>query len=122
VTVSVRDLSSRSRYEVRDGDELAGYTEYKLNGDMVAFTHTGIDAAFAGRGLARQLVTQALADARARGLGVLPYCPFVRDVIAKNPQQYLDLVPARERARFDLPARGQVNRSESGRVTEAVEP
>jgi hypothetical protein len=53
--------------------------------------------------MAKQLVTRALQDARSRGLAVLPFCPYVRKVISENPEQYLDLVPVRDRARFQLP-------------------
>lgn len=59
--------------------------------------------AFAGRGLARKLVADALADVRRRGLAVLPFCPYVRRVIASDPSKYLDLVRPGDRARFGLP-------------------
>ena len=38
-------------------------------------------------------MTAALDAARAEGLGVLPFCPFVRGFIDKN-RDYVDLVPA----------------------------
>lgn len=49
-----------------------------------------------------QLVTEELDDARRRGLAGLPFCPYVRQVIASGPEQYLDLVPPRNRERFKL--------------------
>ena len=45
----------------------------------------------------------ALADVRSEGLSVLPFCPFVRDYIARHAE-YVDLVPEAMRAKFDLPA------------------
>ena len=33
----------------------------------------------------------------------LAFCPYVRKVIAAGLEQYLDLVPASQRERFDLP-------------------
>jgi predicted GNAT family acetyltransferase len=103
VTVRVRDNPAENRYEIYDGDQLAGFSEYKLTRTKIAFTHTQIDPAFTGRGMAKHLVTQELDDARARGLAVLPFCPYVRKVIAENRGQYLDLVPAKDRDRFELP-------------------
>lgn len=100
----VRDNPEQSRYEIHVDGELAGWSEYRLTHEQIAFTHTELGDGFAGRGLARKLVADELADSRRRGLGVLPYCPYVRDVIAKNPDKYLDLVPPKWRARFDLPA------------------
>ena len=52
------------------------------------------------RGLAGRLVAETLDDARRRGLGVLPHCPFVRSYIDTHLAQYLDLVPPDRRAEF----------------------
>ena len=100
MTTSVRDNPAERRYEIFDGDQLAGFSEYKLTRTKIAFTHTQIDPGFSGRGVAKRLVTQELDDARVRGLAVLPFCPYVRKVIAKNANTYLDLVPEKDRARF----------------------
>ena len=104
MTITVRDNPEQSRYEVHVDDRLAGFSDYKLTPGRIAFTHTEIGDAFSGRGLARRLVADELADVRRRGLAVLPFCPYVRKVIASNPDRYLDLVPATARARFELPA------------------
>ena len=104
MTTIVRDHPEQTRYEIHVDGELAGFSDYKLTGGRIAFTHTEVGDAFSGRGLARKLVAEELADVRRRGLAVLPFCPYVRQVIASNPDKYLDLVPASARARFDLPA------------------
>jgi uncharacterized protein len=103
MTTTVRDNPAESRYEVYDDDQMAGLAVYKVTGQQIAFTHTEVAPAFGGRGLAKQLVTEALDDARHRGVAVLPFCPYVRKVIAENAGTYLDLVPATDRDRFDLP-------------------
>jgi len=102
MSTTVRDNPTESRYEVYDDEQLAGFTVYKLTERQIAFTHTEVAPAFGGRGLAKQLVTKALDDARRRSLAVLPFCPYVRKVIAENPGAYLDLVPETDRHRFDL--------------------
>jgi predicted GNAT family acetyltransferase len=104
VTITVRDDPEQSRYEILVDDRPAGFSAYKLTPGRIAFTHTEIGDAFSGRGLARRLVADELADVRRRGLAVLPFCPYVRQVIASNPDLYLDLVPTTMRARFGLPA------------------
>ena len=101
MTTTVRDNPSESRYEVYEGDQLAGFAVYERNDHQIAFTHTEVAPAFGGRGLAKQLVTEALDDARRRSLGVLPFCPYVRKVIADNAT-FLDLVPETDRDRFGL--------------------
>lgn len=103
MTVSVLDNPNLNRYEVYDDDQLAGFTDYRLTASHIAFTHTEVGDAFSGRGLAGKLVADELADARRRGLAVLPFCPYVRNVIAQHPDMYLDLVPAKHRERFELP-------------------
>ncbi|HLN76550.1 MAG TPA: GNAT family N-acetyltransferase [Nocardioidaceae bacterium] len=102
MSISVRENPDQSRYEIYDGETLAGFSEYKLTGERIAFIHTEVAPAFGGRGLAKRLVAEELDEARRRGLAVLPFCPFVRSFIAKNVDAYLDLVPEKERDRFGL--------------------
>ncbi|MEJ2869352.1 GNAT family N-acetyltransferase [Actinomycetospora sp. OC33-EN08] len=103
----VTDVRERHRYEIRVDGETAGFAEYAVrkdphgDGETIAFVHTEVDDAHAGQGLAGKLARAALDDARARGLAVLPFCPFIRGWIAKHPD-YVDLVPARRREQFDL--------------------
>lgn len=99
----VRDNPAEHRYEIVDGYELAGFAEYTLDGTVIVFPHTETLPGKEGKGLARQLVEFALADARERQLTVLPRCWFVSKVIADKPGQYLDLVPADARATYNLP-------------------
>lgn len=99
--VGVADAAERQRYEVRVGEELAGFAQYRPRPGALAFTHTEIDDRFEGQGLGGRLVSFALDDVRERGLAVLPYCPFVRAYIERHPD-YLDLVPASRRGEFDL--------------------
>ncbi len=99
----IADVSERSRFEISVGGELAGFAAYKREPGSIAFSHTEIDPAFEGRGLGGRLVEAALRSARADGLDVLPFCPFVRSWIEKHPDE-MDLVPAGSRERFGLPA------------------
>ncbi|WP_037606012.1 GNAT family N-acetyltransferase [Streptacidiphilus rugosus] len=95
------DNTGESRFEVFDGEELAGFAQYHRFGNEIAFIHTEIDPRFEGRGLGSLLARAALDSARERGLDVLPFCPFIRGWISKHPE-YTDLVPQAQRARFAL--------------------
>jgi predicted GNAT family acetyltransferase len=99
--VVVSDSPERERYEVRVGDELAGFAQYRARPGLIAFVHTEVDDRFEGQGLASKLIAFALDDGRERGLEVLPFCPFVNSYIQRHPE-YVDLVPAERRAAFDL--------------------
>jgi len=101
--ISVVDVPDRARFEVRVDGEVAGFTEYRRRPGLIAFIHTLTAPRFEGQGLASHLVGTALSEARADGLSVLPFCPFVRAYIGRHTE-YLDLVPEGMRATFDLPA------------------
>lgn len=100
----MKDNPDANRYELSLDGEMVGRIEYEVGEGTLSFNHTYVDDAQSGKGLARTLVTEALLDARRRGLGVLPVCPYVRNLVAKDPEAWLDLVPADQRDRFDLPA------------------
>ena len=101
MTDTVRDDRAASRYVLDVDGARAGYAEYHRHGDVVAFIHTEIDPAYEGRGLASTLIRYALDDARAQGLAVQPFCPFVRAYISRH-DTYRDLVRRDEWERFDL--------------------
>jgi predicted GNAT family acetyltransferase len=101
VKATVVDNVQLSRYEIVHDGALAGFAEYQRAAGVIMFTHTEIDEAFAGKGLASILIKHALDDARGAGVAVLPACPFVRGYIAKHPE-YLDLVPEDRRAHYEL--------------------
>ena len=91
--VHVPDLT---RYEIRDGDVLAGFAEYVLPDDVhVDFVHTEVDEAYGGQGLAGGVVEFALADVRAQGKRIIAHCPYVAKWLTKHPE-YDDITdPAR---------------------------
>jgi uncharacterized protein len=98
---SVTDNPAKMRYEIHEDGEVAGYTTYAREGNTIIFLHTETDGRFQGQGVAGRLVSATLDDARKRGLGVLPHCPFIRGWIASHPG-YADLVPDQQRAEFGL--------------------
>ena len=90
-TVRVTDQPQESRFEVYSADELAGVADYRDEGNVRTFIRTLVHASFEGQGLANQLARYALDDARARGLMVIPRCPFFAQFI-KRHADYADLV------------------------------
>ena len=99
--VALADNAAGERYEIRVGDELAGFLQYRLRAELIELVHTEIDEEFEGRGLGSRLISFALDDARDRGLAVLPFCPFVNDYIRRH-RQYVALVPEERRRDFEL--------------------
>jgi|SRR5690606_14764481 predicted GNAT family acetyltransferase len=76
--------AEHSRYEIRLGDVLAGFAEYKERGDEILFVHTEVDPAFQGKGLAPVLASEALKDAVAQGKTIVPYCPYIARYLKRN--------------------------------------
>ena len=95
----VTDNPAESRFEIYVGGERAGLMRYQLHGQLISLIHTEVDDQFQGMGLASKLARGVLDQVRARGLAVLPYCPYVKSWVAKHPD-YGDLVPADRRAEF----------------------
>ncbi|MRJ77950.1 GNAT family N-acetyltransferase [Aeromicrobium sp. SMF47] len=101
MTTSVQDNPGDSRFEITVDGELAGFVDYRKDGDEYALPHTRVFSQFEGQGIGGRLITGALEEIAARGGSVLPYCPFVPKVIRDNPT-FLDLVPVDQRATFGL--------------------
>jgi len=101
MTYIVRDYPEGQRYEISDGDERVGLIQYRRAPDQISFTHTETDPASQGVGVGSILVRHVLSEARASGLAVLPFCPFVRQYIAGH-EEFLDLVPQDRRGAFGL--------------------
>ena len=97
----VTDNEGESRYEIRLGDELAGFVTYRRRPGRIAFQHTEVDDRFEGQGIGSKLIRTVLDRARDDDLAVLPFCPFVKAYIERHPE-YLELVPEDERAAFGL--------------------
>lgn len=80
-----------NRYELYVSGELASLADYRRTGRTLEMHHTETRDMFRGRGLAAELVRQALDDVREQKLRVVPSCWFVADFIEANPE-YRDLV------------------------------
>jgi len=98
---SIRDNAQDRRFELADGDEVAGFVEYRLRDDVVTLLHTEVDSAFSGQGLGTALARGVLDEAASRRFSVIPRCPFIAGFIREHPE-YADLVPARRRAEFGV--------------------
>jgi len=75
-----------SRFELVQGGELVGYTEYRIVGNEMIFTHTEILGAEREHGLGGQLVRDALDHVRDRtDYRVVAQCPFVAHWLKGHP-------------------------------------
>jgi len=85
---------AKHRYEAWAGERLLGFVTYREEPGRITLVHTEVEPELEHRGVASQLVAATLDDVRARGLAVVPMCPFVRAFIRRHPE-YAGLVGAR---------------------------
>lgn len=75
------------RFEtVEDG--ITGYVEYEPYSGGIDITHTIVPKAIGGRGIAADLVKEALEYAGVNGLKVIPTCSYVRVYLERYKDQY----------------------------------
>jgi predicted GNAT family acetyltransferase len=65
--------------------------QYRMQGSAVNMFHTEVPPEYQGQGLAGKLAAAALDWARAKGLKVIPGCPYIQGYVGKHPE-YADLV------------------------------
>jgi predicted GNAT family acetyltransferase len=94
------DNAGAGRFELTvDGHTV--FAAYQQSGRRIIFTHTEVPPELQGRGIGSALARAALDDVRARGLEVVPFCPFIAGYIRSHPE-YLDLVSEQNRRRLKL--------------------
>lgn len=101
-TPQVSRNDEQGRYEIRAGEELLGFAEFKpIGGGAVLLPHTEVFGGHEGEGLGSRLARFALDDVRAQGKQVVPMCPFIASYIREHPE-YTDLVHPQQRGVFRL--------------------
>lgn len=60
--------------------------DYRLQGNVMAITHTGVPPHLEGRGIAAALVRAALEHAQAHSLKVSPLCSYARAYMQRHPE------------------------------------
>lgn len=82
----VTNNTAESRYEITRDGRLAGFAVYQERGSRIVFIHTEIAEEFGGKGLGSVLAKHAIEDANARGLTIVPVCPFIAAWLRKHPE------------------------------------
>ncbi|MDB5697145.1 MAG: N-acetyltransferase [Sphingomonas bacterium] len=83
--MDVTDNHGERRFELPT-DAGPAIAAYEIDGDTITFTHTVVPDEAEGQGVGGRLIAGALADARARGLKVVPACSFVAAYLKRHPE------------------------------------
>jgi predicted GNAT family acetyltransferase len=82
------------RYELREGDELLGFVDYRPAGDSVIVAHTEVSEAHEGEGIGGVLVRGAFELIAADGKTVIPTCPFAAAYVARHLELVEHVAPS----------------------------
>lgn len=75
---------AESRYEIHSGEALAGFAGITREAGRIRFTHTVVDPAYRGQGIAGRLADFALNDAAAGGETIVPECPYIQKYLREH--------------------------------------
>lgn len=87
-TYTVRHEPSKYRYEILDGDTVAGTAAYlpDVEDRVWDFNSTHVRPEYEGKGLAAKLVNFALTDAKAQGHEIVATCSYVEAYLKRHPE------------------------------------
>ncbi|MFB2579928.1 GNAT family N-acetyltransferase [Herbiconiux sp. P15] len=92
MNTEIRNERTQNRYTISLDDQVAGFADYRIEGERIVFVRTEVDPRKRKAGVAGELVQHALDDVRVNGsLAVVPDCSFVAHFIDTHPD-YQELV------------------------------
>lgn len=84
ITVVFEPEQNRSAAYI-DGKKV-GECEFTVEGNIWSITHTGVDPAYGGRGIAKMLVLKVIEKARNRQVKINPICSYAKRVMEGNEE------------------------------------
>ena len=81
----------RSRSAAYDGASCIGYAVIEERGGRWVITHTEVDPAYGGQGIARRLIEEVIAAARRDGAKIVPICSYA-DKMMRRTDKYADVL------------------------------
>jgi uncharacterized protein len=95
--MNVQNDAGHHRFLIRLPDGEGELIYEKTAPHTLELTHTRVDPALRGRGVAEALAEAAIAHARKRRLHIIPACSYVQRWLTRHPE-HKDLVVARAEA------------------------
>lgn len=85
--ITLEEGDTKGRYVYRQpGNPDAEMTFSKAGTTMIIIDHTEVPEAYRGQGVGLKLVEAAVADARSKGLKIMPLCPFAAAQFRRHPE------------------------------------
>ncbi|MGE0230644.1 MAG: GNAT family N-acetyltransferase [Flavobacteriaceae bacterium] len=77
---------SKGRYAVRLEGAEAEMTYTRAGEKLIIIDHTHVPDAMRGKSVGQALVARAVEDARAKGMSIIPLCPFAKAQIERHKE------------------------------------
>lgn len=92
ITVVFEPDNNRSAAYV-DGKHV-GECEFTVEGSVWSITHTGVDSAYGGRGIAKMLVLKVIEEARKQQVRINPICSYAQRMM-EGKEEFSDVLIVR---------------------------
>ncbi|MEL6277635.1 MAG: GNAT family N-acetyltransferase [Pseudomonadota bacterium] len=88
ITITLEESETKGRYvaQVAGFDEPAELTFSRAGETMIIVDHTGVPDSLRGQGVGAALAAKVVADARDKGLRIMPLCPFFKAQAQRHPE------------------------------------
>lgn len=80
------DDTELGRFELREGDELLAWLDYRPAGPSAILAHTEVAEGHEDQGLGGAIVRAAIEQLAAKGKTVIPTCQFAAAYIERHPE------------------------------------
>jgi predicted GNAT family acetyltransferase len=81
------DDGKRGLFKAMENGVEGGRLHYTWSGESkFTIDHTEVDPAFAGKGIGKKLVLEAVRMAREKKVKIVPICPFANSLFKKLPE------------------------------------
>ena len=74
-----------------DGERRVGIAEFEDADGRWVITHTEVDPAYGGQGIARRLIEEIIAEARRTGKKIVPVCSYAEKMM-RGREEYTDVL------------------------------
>ena len=74
-----------------DGETRVGVAEFDAQDERWVITHTEVDPAYGGQGIARKLIEALIEAARSSGAKIVPVCSYAEKMM-RGKEEYTDVL------------------------------
>ena len=89
--MQIRYEADHCRSAAYDGEKRIGVAEFDAQDGRWTITHTEVDSAYGGQGIARRLIEELIEAARHDGAKIVPVCSYAEKMM-RGREEYTDVL------------------------------